>query len=73
MVADGKSIPSPAKRRRHPPESAAEPGMANAAGEPAARRPTGWKFIAVWIAFAATFLLTLVLGVQIVLGTKGLG
>ena len=35
-------------------------------------RPGSWKFIAAWIAFAITLLLTVVLGVQAVLHTTGL-
>ena len=40
---------------------------------PVPARPTGWKFIATWVAFAITFLLTVALGIQVVLGTRGLG
>ncbi|MDE0062571.1 MAG: hypothetical protein OXP09_02495 [Gammaproteobacteria bacterium] len=40
---------------------------------PALQRPGGWKFVASWIAFAITLLLTLWLGVEVVLGTRGFG
>ena len=42
-------------------------------GVPAPNRPGGWKFAASWIAFAITLLLTIWLGVEIVLGTRGFG
>lgn len=73
MVVDSNPVPPPTERRQDGPEPAAGPGTADPVGDSAPSRPTGWKFIAMWIAFALTFLLTLVLGVQVVLGTKGLG
>ncbi len=42
-------------------------------GAPEPDRPGGWKFAASWIAFAITLLLTIWLGVDIVLGTRGFG
>ena len=42
-------------------------------GVPASKQRAGWKFIAAWIAFAITLILTVWLGVEIVLETKGFG
>ena len=54
-----------------------EPSAAPDPGEqpevPAAQRPGSWKFVVSWIAFAITLLLTIWLGVEIVLGTRGFG
>lgn len=56
---------------------AGESSAASEAGEepdtPAPYRPGSWKFAASWIAFAITLLLTIWLGVEIVLGTRGFG
>ncbi|MCY4564923.1 MAG: hypothetical protein OXE40_10655 [Gammaproteobacteria bacterium] len=40
---------------------------------PASKERAGWRFIAAWIAFAITLILTVWLGVEIVLETKGFG
>ena len=48
-------------------------GPAKQPDMPASQRPGGWKFVASWIAFAITLLLTLWLGVEVVLGTRGFG
>ena len=40
---------------------------------PASHRRAGWKFIAAWVAFAITLILTVWLGVEIVIETKGFG
>lgn len=53
-------------------ETGSVSGTMGAPDGPVPNRPKSWKFIAVWIAFAITFLLTVVLGIQVVLSTKGL-
>lgn len=54
-------------------ETSAAPDTGEWPGAPAPNRPAGWKFAASWIAFAITLLLTIWLGVEIVLGTRGFG
>ena len=55
------------------PETGVGPGTVSPPDGSAPKRSTNWKFIAAWTAFAITFLLTVVLGIQVVLGTKALG
>ena len=54
-------------------ESSAASETGDQPGAPAPNRPAGWKFAASWIAFAITLLLTIWLGIEIVLGTRGFG
>ena len=54
------------------PETGTGSGTVNPPDGSARNRPTSWKFIAAWIAFAITVVLTVLLGVQVVLSTKGL-
>ena len=53
------------------PSADSQAGGRESAGAP--NRPGGWKFVVSWIAFAITLLLTVWLGVEVVLGTKGFG
>ena len=76
MVTAGKTGSLTAVERQDAgsrPRTAPAPDTMNSPEEPAPSRPTGWRFIAVWVAFAITFLLTVVLGIQVVLDTKGVG
>ena len=52
------------------------PPDAEAGGQPgvgASDKPGGWKFALSWIVFAITLLLTVWLGVEVIIGTKGFG
>ena len=61
------------KRGAHASASSAASEAGNRPGAQAPNRPAGWKFAASWIAFAITLLLTIWLGIEIVLGTRGFG
>ena len=56
-----------------PSGAATGPEAASPPDGPVRGQSTGWKFIAAWVAFAITLLLTLWLGVDVVLSTRALG